>query len=297
MAPPRHRCGRPRRLILHNNSGWRLLSPDGKTARDLGIKASVCTLSRDAADLYCVRSDGSGATLVSRRVTGGPERVVTRLAANQVPDSRLNPSLKLTWTPDGRHLTFSAARRGSSLWLPKHRHYDEKQEIWFCVYQFRVSTAASGAGRLGFTVACDVGRDDVYGSRMYDAAGRRRQRRSGSAVRRPRVVDFVNREAFDLRTCFRRCWTHAASDGPAFKLSSFIADAASARPLMACTPMCDATPATGRSGVIYDRRVYRRQRRDALVPGSHLRSWGPKSDADGAPMASVRFRLAAGPVR
>jgi len=103
--------------ILHNNYGWRLLSPDGKTARDLGIKASVCTLSRDAADLYCVRSEGSGATLLSRRVTGGPERVITRLAANQVPDSQLNPSLRLTWTPDGRHLTFSAARRGSSLWL------------------------------------------------------------------------------------------------------------------------------------------------------------------------------------
>ena len=103
--------------ILHDNNGWRLLSPDGKSERDLALRALVCTFSRDAAQLYCVRTEGTGGVLFSRAVAGGPERIIARLSSSQVPSSQLNPALKMTFTPDGKSLTFSALKRESSLWL------------------------------------------------------------------------------------------------------------------------------------------------------------------------------------
>ena len=103
--------------ILYNNDGWRLLSPDGKTERDLALKARVCAFSRDAAQLYCVRQEGVGAVLFSRLVAGGPEHVIAKLASNQVPASQLRPALKMTLTPDGQHVTFSAVKTESNLWL------------------------------------------------------------------------------------------------------------------------------------------------------------------------------------
>ena len=103
--------------ILYNNDGWRLLSPDGKTERDLVLKADVCAFSRDAAQLYCIRWESPRGVLFSRLVAGGPERVIAKLASNQFPGSSLGPSLKLTLTPDGQHVTFSAAKGESNLWL------------------------------------------------------------------------------------------------------------------------------------------------------------------------------------
>jgi len=31
--------------MLHNGNGWRLMSPDGKTERELTLQADVCALS------------------------------------------------------------------------------------------------------------------------------------------------------------------------------------------------------------------------------------------------------------
>jgi hypothetical protein len=103
--------------ILYDKNGWRLVSPDGKTERDLAIQARVCGFSRDGAALSCVRLEGTRATLFSRSLAGGPEHVIATLAPNQVPASSLTPALRLTLTPDGRHVTFSASSRSSSLWL------------------------------------------------------------------------------------------------------------------------------------------------------------------------------------
>jgi len=103
--------------ILYNDNGWRLVSPDGKTSRDLALKATVCAFSRDAVQLYCVRGEVQGGVLFSRPVAGGQEHAITRLSSNQVPTSDLNPSLKMTFTPDGQHLTFSARKAESNLWL------------------------------------------------------------------------------------------------------------------------------------------------------------------------------------
>ena len=103
--------------ILHNSNGWRLMSPDGKTERDLTLKADVCALARDAAVLYCARTEGVGGVFFSRPVAGGPDRVIAKLGPSQVPATQLVTSLRMTLTPDGQHLTFSAVKRESNLWL------------------------------------------------------------------------------------------------------------------------------------------------------------------------------------
>jgi Tol biopolymer transport system component len=103
--------------ILHNRDGWRLQSSDGKTERDLGLKARVCAFSRDGAQLHCVRTEGPRGVLFARPVAGGPERVIARLAPSQVPSTEVGPALRMTLTPDGQSLTFSAAKTESGLWL------------------------------------------------------------------------------------------------------------------------------------------------------------------------------------
>jgi Tol biopolymer transport system component len=103
--------------ILYDNNGWRLRSPETTAERDLALKADVCTFSRDATQLYCVRRAGQGSVLFSRLLAGGSERAITRLASHQAPNSLLQPSLKMTLTPDGQHVTFSARQTESNLWL------------------------------------------------------------------------------------------------------------------------------------------------------------------------------------
>ncbi len=110
--------------ILHDNGGWRLLSPDGKTERDLDLRASVCTFSRDGSTLFCFRQELSqasagarGGVLFSRAPGGGPEHVIARLTSTEAPRTQLTPALRMTVAPDGRSLTFSAIRFESSLWL------------------------------------------------------------------------------------------------------------------------------------------------------------------------------------
>jgi Tol biopolymer transport system component len=108
-------------LYIYESNGWRLSSADGKTERDLGLKAAVCAFSRDGSTVYCFRREGlqspSPGILFSRALTGGPERVIARLASNESPLSQLNPALRMTLAPDGRSLTFSAMKSDSSLWM------------------------------------------------------------------------------------------------------------------------------------------------------------------------------------
>ena len=47
----------------------------------------------------------------------GAERVVAKLTAQQVPASIVSPAGRMTFAPDGRHLTFSTRRRDTGLWL------------------------------------------------------------------------------------------------------------------------------------------------------------------------------------
>ncbi|MEX2271940.1 MAG: protein kinase [Vicinamibacterales bacterium] len=106
--------------ILYFDQGMKLISPDGKTIRDLpSIGVSPYGFSRDGHTLYGVRRVTATRTieLFSVRVSGGAERVIGLLAPEHFPAARLGPAQRMTPTPDGRSLTFSIGRRTSNLWL------------------------------------------------------------------------------------------------------------------------------------------------------------------------------------
>jgi hypothetical protein len=103
--------------ILYDHDGWHLVSPDGRRDRDLAFRAQVCAFSRDGSQLYGIQRQGRRFQLVSRLTAGDPERVVASLDPDQIPASHATPSLKMTLTPDGRCLTFSARKNESNLWL------------------------------------------------------------------------------------------------------------------------------------------------------------------------------------
>ena len=103
--------------ILYNNNGWRLLALDGRTERDLGLHATVCAFSHDSSDLYYVRQSVRGGVLATAPVFGGAERIIANLAEDQLPSSAYRPALRMTFSPDGQFLTFSAEESETDLWL------------------------------------------------------------------------------------------------------------------------------------------------------------------------------------
>jgi Tol biopolymer transport system component len=104
-------------ILYSAQAGWRLVSPDGKTERDLALQASVCGFSRNGTELYCAREASLGGVLFSRPVAGGPDRMIATLQPSQLPAAIRNPSLRITLTPDGQHVTFSVRSIESNLWL------------------------------------------------------------------------------------------------------------------------------------------------------------------------------------
>jgi Tol biopolymer transport system component len=107
--------------ILHSDGGVKLISPDGKTTRDVHTTSAIAyAFSIDGGTIYGIRpaaADRDRAELFSMSVAGGPEKTIGSLAREYLPDASLRPALRLSLTPDGRSLTYSTARNTSNLWL------------------------------------------------------------------------------------------------------------------------------------------------------------------------------------
>jgi Tol biopolymer transport system component len=105
--------------ILHFDGGVKLVSPDGRTTRDLSSpSAHAYTFSADGQTIYGVRGvAGAALQLFSLGVTGGAEKTIGSLGPEHLPTSALSPALRLTLTPDGKSITYSTRRLTSNLWL------------------------------------------------------------------------------------------------------------------------------------------------------------------------------------
>jgi Tol biopolymer transport system component len=102
--------------ILYEDGGVKLISPDGKTTRDLASKSAwAYAFSRDGKRLYGIRQVAGRAELFSMSVAGGAEKTIGSLG--QSPWNPLEPSLRLTLTPDGKSVTYSTDKGTSNLWL------------------------------------------------------------------------------------------------------------------------------------------------------------------------------------
>ena len=106
--------------ILYGDAGVKLISPDGKTTRDVSpTSATAYAFSADGRTIYGLRQPVAlgRVELFSVGVGGGPEKTIGSLAPEYLPRNTLSPSLRLSVTPDGRSLTYSISRTTSNLWL------------------------------------------------------------------------------------------------------------------------------------------------------------------------------------
>jgi Tol biopolymer transport system component len=106
--------------ILFGDNGVKLISPDGKTTREVSPTSALAyAFSADGRTIYGLRQPvfSGRVDLFSMAVTGGSEKAIGFLARDYVPAASNNPALRLSLAPDGKSLTYSIARSTTSLWL------------------------------------------------------------------------------------------------------------------------------------------------------------------------------------
>jgi Tol biopolymer transport system component len=106
-------------ILYSYGGGLRLISPDGKVARDLSSASAVAYgFSADGQTLYGLREAApSRVELFSRSIAGGAEKVIGSLRHEYLPATSARPALRLTLTPDGKSITYSAVNTTANLWL------------------------------------------------------------------------------------------------------------------------------------------------------------------------------------
>jgi eukaryotic-like serine/threonine-protein kinase len=106
--------------IVYPDTGIKLLSPDGKTIRTLSsVETVACTFSLDGTRVYGIRQPVpfGPLDLFSISLATGQETKIASLPREYLPAALFSPSIRLSWTPDGKSLTFSTARTTTNLWL------------------------------------------------------------------------------------------------------------------------------------------------------------------------------------
>jgi Tol biopolymer transport system component/predicted Ser/Thr protein kinase len=97
---------------------WTLISPDGKTHRNVGeSKAVALTFSADSRRLYGIRPENDHNYLFSVEIASRQEKVIGDIGKDFTPGSDLNPGIRLTLSPDGKSVLFPSVRRSTSLWM------------------------------------------------------------------------------------------------------------------------------------------------------------------------------------
>jgi serine/threonine protein kinase len=100
------------------DSGWHLISPDGKQHRDLGIiETSNLGFSKDGKTIYGIRADADKWFLFSLDIETAKLRDIKPVDSALRPISPLNPAIRFTLAPDGKSFAYSVAKHSSSLWM------------------------------------------------------------------------------------------------------------------------------------------------------------------------------------
>jgi Tol biopolymer transport system component len=106
--------------ILYKDGGVKLISPDGKTTREVSSTSTLaCAFSADGKTIYGIRevTGEDRLNLFSMSVAGGAEKTIGSLGSEYRPASHLTTALRLSLTPDGKSLTYSTVKSTSNLWL------------------------------------------------------------------------------------------------------------------------------------------------------------------------------------
>jgi Tol biopolymer transport system component/predicted Ser/Thr protein kinase len=97
---------------------WFLISPDGKTVRDYAEPNTIqMTFSADSKKLYGIRIEAERRTLYSVDIATKEEKTIGEIDKDFTPSSYSNPGIRLSLSPDGKHILYPARRSSSSLWM------------------------------------------------------------------------------------------------------------------------------------------------------------------------------------
>ena len=96
-----------------------LISPDGKTIRELGEFGDTVqlTFSKDSRLLYGIRRVEGRPQLFSVDIATKNVKVIGEFDQELYPSSYLNPGIRLSLSPDGKNILFPSITRSSSLWM------------------------------------------------------------------------------------------------------------------------------------------------------------------------------------
>jgi serine/threonine protein kinase len=105
-------------ISFEDDSGWNLISPDGKSTRALGkIDTPHLTFSKDGRTLYGIRADGEHEYLFSLDIASSRMKTIGDVGTEFVPRSFLNPGVRFSLSPDGKSILYPTYSSKTSLWM------------------------------------------------------------------------------------------------------------------------------------------------------------------------------------
>jgi hypothetical protein len=107
-------------ITFTDKDGWHLISPDGKTVRNLGkIQVNYLAFSLDGKKLFGIRRENEHQYLFSVDANGGTAslKTVADVGKDYAPASGRNPGYRLSIAPDGTCGIYSVITLKSSIWM------------------------------------------------------------------------------------------------------------------------------------------------------------------------------------
>jgi eukaryotic-like serine/threonine-protein kinase len=110
-------------ITFHDDDGWSLISPDGKTTKFLGqINSEYLAFSRDGKLLYGIdtgktEADLDRAMLFSLDPATLKRKDIKELGPDLIPETNIEPGVRLSLAPDGKSIAYTTARRRRNLWM------------------------------------------------------------------------------------------------------------------------------------------------------------------------------------
>jgi serine/threonine protein kinase len=100
------------------SAGWRLISPDGKQHRDLGIIQSAnLGFSKDSKTAYGIRNNDNKWLLFSVDIETAKLRDIKQLDSSMRPQLDVGPAMRFTLSPDGKSIAYTVAKSSKSVWM------------------------------------------------------------------------------------------------------------------------------------------------------------------------------------
>jgi len=105
-------------ISFNDDSGWNLVSPDGKSTRALGkLHTQHLTFSKDGQTLYGIRAENDRQYLFSLSLTGSQMKIIGDVGTEFAPRSYLTPGVRFSLSPDGKSILYPTFSAKTSLWM------------------------------------------------------------------------------------------------------------------------------------------------------------------------------------